>query len=53
MQHGWVDASLAATTASYPVVDLLDDVTYTLRGGWNYVRFDPGVRQGHVMQIGT
>ena len=24
---------------------------YTWRGDWNYVRLDPGVRQGHIFQI--
>jgi hypothetical protein len=33
--------------------DLLDDTTYAWRGGWNYVRFDPDVRQGHIMEIKT
>ena len=35
------------------VRDLLDDETvYTWRGEWNYVRFDPDVRQGHMLKLG-
>jgi starch synthase (maltosyl-transferring) len=50
MQHGHVEVSVpgADFLAAH---DLLDDTTYAWRGGWNYVRFDPDVRQGHVMEL--
>jgi starch synthase (maltosyl-transferring) len=60
MQHGWVEvpaealASVGATpdgSGTFAVRDLLDDVRYLWRGAWNYVRFDPGVRQGHVFKL--
>jgi starch synthase (maltosyl-transferring) len=35
----------------YVAHDLLDDVRYQWRGEWNYVRFDPGVRQGHLFEF--
>jgi starch synthase (maltosyl-transferring) len=51
MQHGFVRCPFAASGA-YRVRDLLDDDTvYTWRGEWNYVRFDPDVRQGHVLKL--
>ena len=31
------------------VQDLLDDTSYTWHRGWNYVRFDPEIRQGHML----
>jgi hypothetical protein len=31
------------------VRDLLDDTDYRWHRGWNYVRFDPGIRQGHLL----
>jgi starch synthase (maltosyl-transferring) len=46
-QHGFVEVPVDAD--SYVFTDLLDDVEYTWHRGWNYVRFDPGVRQGHVL----
>jgi starch synthase (maltosyl-transferring) len=53
MQHGWVQVPLArlGVTAGMPytVVDLLDGSEYTWRGEWNYVRFDPAMRMGHVL----
>src|SRR5262249_54215210 len=49
MQHGHVDAPLDADTVI--VRDLLDDAEYTWRRGWNYVRFDPDVRQGHILWL--
>jgi starch synthase (maltosyl-transferring) len=49
MQHGFVQTGL--DLPHYVVRDLLDDATYSWRGAWNYVRLDPGVRQGHVLQI--
>jgi len=51
MQHGWVQVSGAPAEAPYVVRDLLDDVEYAWRGDWNYVRFDPGVRQGHIFAL--
>jgi starch synthase (maltosyl-transferring) len=58
MQHGWVQAPIEAVRAvetgpdgSYTAHDLLDDVQYAWRGEWNYVRFDPGVRQGHILRL--
>ncbi len=46
-QHGFIEVPVDAE--SYVVTDLLDDAAYTWHRGWNYVRFDPGVRQGHVL----
>ncbi|HVH27548.1 MAG TPA: alpha-1,4-glucan--maltose-1-phosphate maltosyltransferase [Vicinamibacterales bacterium] len=58
MQHGWVECPLQAAGQggktrddSYLVRDLLDDTVYEWRGTWNYVRFDPGVRQGHMLRL--
>jgi starch synthase (maltosyl-transferring) len=48
MQHGHVEAPFAGSDF-YIVHDLLDDARYAWRGGWNYVRFDPEVRQGHIL----
>jgi starch synthase (maltosyl-transferring) len=51
MQHGFVRAPFRQPGA-YRVRDLLeDDTVYTWRGEWNYVRFDPDVRQGHVLKL--
>ena len=50
MQHGHVEARVPGADF-FAARDLLDDATYAWRSGWNYVRFDPDVRQGHVMQI--
>jgi hypothetical protein len=41
----------AGTDDYYAVRDLLDDTTYLWRGEWNYVRFDPAIRQGHVLKV--
>ena len=58
MQHGWVQVLLeslrslgAGPDHTFTVRDLIDDAVYTWHGGWNYVRFDPGVRQGHIFQL--
>jgi starch synthase (maltosyl-transferring) len=55
MQHGFVQTPAewreATRGAPYAVRDLLEDVVYTWRGDWNYVRFDPDVRQGHILQV--
>ena len=60
MQHGHVRVPLdvlhtfgADAESSYSVHDLIDDAVYTWRGEWNYVRFDPGVRQGHILRLGS
>ncbi len=49
MQHGFVD--LPAAQDSFTIRDLLDDVEYRWHRGRNYVRFDPGIRQGHVLWL--
>jgi len=53
MQHGWVSAGplVSAPDRVYTARDLIDDAVYTWRGEWNYVRFDPGVRQGHILKL--
>ena len=52
MQHGHVEMFTdPLLDATYSVVDVLDDVRYEWRGGWNYVRFDPDIRQGHVLWL--
>jgi starch synthase (maltosyl-transferring) len=55
MQHGRVQVPLGAIGAapndSYTAHDLVDDRQYQWRGEWNYVRFDPGVRQGHILKL--
>jgi starch synthase (maltosyl-transferring) len=59
MQHGHVQVAfdslpvldVADGEASYTVRDLLDDVEYQWRGAWNYVRFDPDIRQGHILWL--
>ena len=40
-----------AAEESYAVRDLVDDVEYRWRGAWNYVRFDPNIRQGHILWL--
>jgi starch synthase (maltosyl-transferring) len=56
MQHGFVQVPLDligahGPDATFEARDLLDDVVYAWRGEWNYVRLDPGVRQGHVLKL--
>jgi starch synthase (maltosyl-transferring) len=58
MQHGWVQVLLdslrslgAGPDHTFKVRDLIDDAVYTWHGEWNYVRFDPGVRQGHILKL--
>jgi starch synthase (maltosyl-transferring) len=53
MQHGHVEVPGFAPDAAYTVRDLIDDVTYEWRGAWNYVRFDPDIRQGHILWLPT
>jgi starch synthase (maltosyl-transferring) len=48
-QHGMVNVT--ADEPSYPVHDLLDDSAYTWHNGWNYVRFDPEIRQAHILSL--
>jgi len=50
-QHGFVDVPVAED--AFTVRDLLDDASYTWHRGRNYVRFDPGIRQGHVLCLPT
>jgi len=52
MQHGHVRVPIDAID-TYAVHDLLDDVRYQWRGDWNYVRFDPDIRQGHILWLPT
>jgi starch synthase (maltosyl-transferring) len=49
MQAGHVEVPVDRDT--FVVVDLLDDERYPWHRGWNYVRFDPGVRQGHILKL--
>jgi starch synthase (maltosyl-transferring) len=64
MQHGFVQVpldtipsitssagSLPSSADAYVAHDLLTDTPYVWRGDWNYVRFDPGVRQAHVLAL--
>jgi starch synthase (maltosyl-transferring) len=57
MQHGhvrvptWMIGRDESDDFMYVAYDLLDDVKYEWRGQWNYVRFDPGVRQGHILRL--
>jgi len=52
MQHGHVDVSpTLPSDDAFSVFDLLDDVRYEWRGAWNYVRFDPDIRQGHILWL--
>jgi len=47
LQHGFVELDVDADR--FPVRDLIDDASYTWHRGPNYVRFDPGIRQGHIL----
>jgi starch synthase (maltosyl-transferring) len=56
MQHGFVnvpadllDGLGVDPPSGYHVCDLLTDAQYVWRGDRNYVRFDPGVRQAHIL----
>jgi starch synthase (maltosyl-transferring) len=55
MQHGHVEVPLdrigSPADAGYRVRDLVDDISYEWRGAWNYVRFDPEIRQGHILWL--
>jgi len=50
-QHGLVDVPVDEDV--FAVRDLLDDTSYTWHRGWNYVRFDPETRQGHILCLPT
>jgi starch synthase (maltosyl-transferring) len=47
MQHGFVELDVDAER--FVVRDLLDEIDYTWHRGRNYVRFDPEIRQGHIL----
>ena len=51
MQHGHVQVPMVGPDDAYTVIDLLDDVSYAWRGSWNYVRFAPDIRQGHILWL--
>ena len=53
MQHGHVDVPGFGPDDAYAVRDLVDEVTYHWRGAMNYVRFDPAIRQGHILWLPT
>jgi len=42
-----------APAETFSVRDLLDDAQYTWHRGRNYVRFDPEIRQGHILWLPT
>jgi starch synthase (maltosyl-transferring) len=51
MQHGHVQVPGIRADETFTVRDLLDEVEYEWRGEWNYVRFDPDIRQAHILSI--
>src|SRR3989442_1002335 len=55
LQHGWVQLPIwehgLGERDSYVVEDLLDGATYSWRGDWNYVKFDPLERMAHIFVI--
>ena len=51
MQHGHVRVPGVGPDEVFSARDLLDDVEYEWRGEWNYVRFDPEIRQGHILEV--
>jgi starch synthase (maltosyl-transferring) len=58
MQHGFVQVPGDLLRphgidpdGGFTAHDLLDGVRYRWRGEWNYVRFDPDVRQGHILKL--
>jgi starch synthase (maltosyl-transferring) len=53
MQQGHVEVPGFGQDDAYSVRDLIDEVTYNWRGPWNYVRFDPDIRQGHILWLPT
>ena len=46
-----LDALGIGLNGVYKVRDMIDDTIYEWRGEWNYVRFDPEVRQGHILKL--
>jgi starch synthase (maltosyl-transferring) len=54
MQHGHIDVPDAGGSDDlFEARDLLDDARYVWRRGLNYVRFDPDIRQGHILWLPT
>jgi starch synthase (maltosyl-transferring) len=51
MQHGHVEVPGIGADEPFVVTDLIDEVSYDWRGPWNYVRFDPELRQGHILWL--
>jgi starch synthase (maltosyl-transferring) len=58
-QHGLVQVPAALLTslgidpaAAFGAHDLVSDARYVWHGEWNYVRFDPGIRQAHILTFG-
>src|SRR5262249_24221231 len=53
MQHGFVQVPLESigSAEQYTALDLLDDTRYSWRGDWNYVRLEPGIKQGHILKL--
>jgi starch synthase (maltosyl-transferring) len=53
MQHGFVQVPLESigSAEQYTALDLLDDTRYFWRGDWNYVRLEPGIKQGHILKL--
>jgi len=51
MQHGHIRVPYVGADEAYTVHDLIDDNRYAWRGDWNYVRFDPDFRQGHILWL--
>jgi starch synthase (maltosyl-transferring) len=55
MQHGHVRAPIeligAGELEPFTARDLLTGTEYVWSGAWNYVRFDPGTNQGHILQL--
>jgi hypothetical protein len=58
MQHGFVEVPIdllgplgVSADEEYIAKDLLTDAPYVWRGRWNYVRFEPGVCQGHILKL--
>ncbi|MGH7882297.1 MAG: maltotransferase domain-containing protein, partial [Candidatus Dormibacteraceae bacterium] len=51
-QAGWVGVPLQIESGSYPVNDLLNDVSYTWQAeSWNYVELDPAQTPAHILSI--
>ncbi|MGH7867143.1 MAG: hypothetical protein ACREP9_05765, partial [Candidatus Dormibacteraceae bacterium] len=51
-QAGLVGVPLQIESGSYPVNDLLNDVSYTWQAeSWNYVELDPAQTPAHILSI--